>query len=798
MQLNNVSRTHKNLIKFLLALFIISTSATGWAQDKNKTNIAATSTQQTSKAQAPTVEILSEKRLIELSKKNFKKYPTIQKLIELNSNWEYYKGNSHIESSFENQRNIIVEGNLTIDGNYIESMGSNLIVIGNLTANNLLSNNTVYVTGNLTVNHLLYIDLNDWLQVDGKTKVNTFIQNSEQVYLKNLSANNHIKDGAGDFDLLTRSMHEDLVIYNEKLSEDFPTNEATFDFKILPDFFAVRNHLINSGLEFFRTKVADKNLHSELIKAISHKTKPDELIKMADNSNTDILVKAIIASRLDIPLKAQEILFNTNNDSIVHSLARNSSTQADFLLKISRKSPDAAQYVARNPSCPSTVINELIKHENPEFRWTLAFNKKLESSIIEKLANDEDITIRTHLFNQYSGFEFSNDIIEANLKVNNSDLKKALIERNPNLTLKHYQTLLAENDNNLTMAIVKNINDSSMFLAHKKTTPQDRELLLYEIAKKTKNTELKMVILTVLPIKYQQEIVKTMSESDQEEFQFQLASHSSEKNIIMNFANDKNNIYYKNLASNYYLPELVQKILLQKLPSIAEVNASKNPEQQFEDEFQIFAVLLENSQTDKTNKSKIIEFCSALNKAAKFCRATSTVFGLTEKQIKSLLESKDKTLAGNLIANFNKQIYAPESAIKLMHFNNAMEQTEFEKIKSLSGDEFWNSLAQAPFKELKRIAAINHNTPIETLLELRKSNNPKIAYLTLINPKYPLNLLKNEKIYFTDQLRNPNYNKEIVFDLLQQTSLDTSAEIRDEMRTWLWLNDKKLKAKSLY
>ena len=78
---------------------------------------------------------------------------------------------------------------------------------------------------------------------------------------------------------------------------------------------------------------------------------------------------------------------------------------------------------------------------------------------------------------------------------------------------------------------------------------QKKDMFLYYLGFKTKNTELKMVILTVLPIKYQQEIVKNMSESDQEEFQFQLASQSSEKNIIMNFAKDKNNIYYKNLAS---------------------------------------------------------------------------------------------------------------------------------------------------------------------------------------------------------------------------------------------------------
>lgn len=800
MQLNATNMLKKILSTSLFALLMMGSSSTTWAQDKSNTTNASNSTQQTSKAQsqASAVEELSEKRIAELSQKYFKKYPTIKKLLELNSDWEYYNGNIHIPRSFRNKKNLIIEGNITVDGDYIEVIGSNLIVIGNLTTNNILSQNTIYVTGNLTINKLLYIDSNIHFQVDGKTKVNTFIQNSEKVFVKDISSNNHIKNGVGDFDLLVRSMHEDLVNYNEALPEEIPTDEATFNFKTLPNFFVVENHLIHRGLEFLRPQVADKNLNTEIIKAINNKTKPDELIKMAENSNTDILVKNIIASRLDLPVKAQEILLNTNIESIVHSLARNPSTQANFLIKISRQSAKAAAYVIENPSCPPFVLNELIKHKNPVFRSVLTFHKNLDSSLIAKLANDEDINIRIQLFILYSGYEFSNEIIETNLKEKNSELYKALIERNPNLTLQHYQTLLANEDVDVRMATLKNIYNPSMFLAHKKTTVQEREKLLYEFAKKTKEIEIKLMLVSLLPSKYHEEFVKKMTENDKEKFQMQLAANSYDKSIILNLLKDKKTIYYKNLASNYYLPAEVEKKLLQQIPSLSEVNASKDPEQKFANEFTILVNLLSNPQTNESTKTKIIEFCAALTTAARFCRISTELFGLSENQIKLLLQSKDKTLADNLITNLEIQVYAPESAIKLSRINNELAQIEFEKIKLLSGDEFWNGLAKAQSSLVKRIAAINHNIPVETLLELRKSKNLKLAYLTLLNPKYPLHLLKNESVYVTNQLSNPYYNKAIILEILNKTSVGTAPVIRDEMRTWLWLNDKKLKAKSLY
>lgn len=740
---------------------------------------------------------ISEKKLFSLIKKYSDQHSTFVKFLEQQFDWQYFKGETHFTTSLESFKNIIIEGDCYIDGDYIDFFNVHLIVIGNLTTNNLVSDSMVYVTGNLTVNGALTILNNSLFKVEGKTKVHTIIQNKSKVDIKNLNSNLQLIDGVGDRDIILRSLHEDLVFYDDGLFNEFPIDEEKFHLNITPDYHEVRRHLITRKLNFFRDTIADEKFPSDLIKAISNKTKSDEIIEMAQNAHTENLVKIILASRRDLPIKAQEILFNSNINKVTQSLARNPHIQETILLKLARLSKVEAQFVARNASCPLSVIQELIEHDDAKFRWVLTLHKHLDHQSIEKLAMDKDLKIRTSLFTQYSGYHFSDSIIESNLKINNPNLKIALVERNCNLTFQQYQTLLADSDENVLIETIENINNPSMFLAHKKTSFEEREITLYEFVKITKNKALKIKVLSFLPRKYHVEFVQKMSADDIVEFNKQLASNSSEKEVILSFLSTNKEIYFKHLASNFTLPIQVQKFLLLQFPSLKKINQGYYSDEEIEDSLQLVSNLLNNPQINKTTRTKLIKFCAGLENAYRFKDIIYDLFDLSENEINLLLQSKDEYLASTLISELPKKIYAPESAIKLMRFKEAKDQTEFEVIKCFSGEVFWHKLAKAQSTELKKIAAVNQNTSLENLLELKKDKDLEQVNWAFLNPKYPKQLLKNEEITFIAQLNNPNYSFKLLTKILNDKNRKLHQPVEERIRTLLWLHDRRLKANSI-
>ncbi len=78
--------------------------------------------------------------------------------------WHVHIGDLDIESTFILETNLIVTGNLTIKGDYIDGCSeSSLIVLGDMIADNIISEDPIYVKGNVIASGLILCYYNDYV-----------------------------------------------------------------------------------------------------------------------------------------------------------------------------------------------------------------------------------------------------------------------------------------------------------------------------------------------------------------------------------------------------------------------------------------------------------------------------------------------------------------------------------------------------------------------------------------------------------------------------------------------------------
>lgn len=95
----------------------------------------------------------------------------------LKSDWFVYEGDLHIEKSLSNDINLIVFGNITIDGIYDDARSpyGGLITTGNLSAKHVLSESLLTVLGDVDVAGLMFDYYNDYVtEIKGNVRCKAY------------------------------------------------------------------------------------------------------------------------------------------------------------------------------------------------------------------------------------------------------------------------------------------------------------------------------------------------------------------------------------------------------------------------------------------------------------------------------------------------------------------------------------------------------------------------------------------------------------------------------------------------
>ena len=214
-------------------------------------------------------EALSKNKYLEIMKKE--KFDYTQELISSDNEWLIYKGNLILEpENFKlfQYRNIMVFGNLTVNGLLDTDDMLSLIVIGNINANNalILGSINLYISGTIYFNDALIIETDEsiidinivegtFVYVDDidlltikilKEKVNIFYENSFEQSFGDYQT--LLKDSCLEFD----EDYEQTYILTDELSKLIRNNQKIFRDKDDKATKQIKSNFLTKFMMFFK------------------------------------------------------------------------------------------------------------------------------------------------------------------------------------------------------------------------------------------------------------------------------------------------------------------------------------------------------------------------------------------------------------------------------------------------------------------------------------------------------------------------------------------------------------------
>lgn len=696
-------------------------------------------------------KVLSRSEFDALKPKISKNFDQIIDELNFNyHNWVYYKGDLKVNGNFYNsEKGIIVDGNLIVDGLYYDN-SSTLIVLGNMQAQNVVTEYSFFIDGNLTSNGFVYTHNNDYaLEVTKKITTKVMINYDRSISYKSLQAEMRALSDDDEventsFIEMANQLAPELYIGNYTYLDSFPDESETikdFEFYDVPDSGSVIEFTKKNG-NILRKSVTQStaNFNQQLAIASTKSTK-NQLIKNTANSTIDTLVAMIYASRNDLPDEAISNLIKTKNDSVLQVLAANKKLKLKYFAEISDLSVNATKYLIVHKNATQSFIAGLVKHPNHKYRIAITKRYDLPLNQIEALALDSSLEVRKAIFlNQ--DFEKNQKVIDANIDSKDEELLLKLINKNVNFTLAHYNQLIANPNIEVRKQIGRNLIDSDLFASYTKSTEAERLTALKKLSK-DKDLYVQAIGLAGVSAKEQEEAINNASSANKATLLRLIAPNVRSKKLALQIIDSNQFEAVRRLAFNDWLPEAIQhqlvSVYLEKNSTLKmKLSEKKDAEMQ-----EFIDALFYRKNVFPSVLDKLSAYCFNHLYPPSACNTlkTQTHTANTVKDFENIKNNDFKIL---MYESIYKQAYASsEQLIKAKLVNENGWNKFLKKQGKKTESEFWNFLSKTNEYIGNKAAAINVNTPIETLKKLEQINDREVVNGLLKNPIVSIESKKN-------------------------------------------------------
>ena len=227
-----------------------------------------------------------------------------------------HSGDLIVSGPLENDSLLIVQGDLTIEGNYRDSMShfGVLVVLGQMRVENLYSWGSIYVQNDLNASGLILTVYNDFtFQVDGKV-------NARALVISDKSAD--YTAGKIGITLNNGSSETEPALALRTFEPDFFTRPESLDIADIPEDLRFDDGLgskrIRDGGPIFRAKMAQEALITDVAHALSEAASLETLVPLITR---DPLLAQLIAGRPELPEALYAPLFATRDPIVLEWLA---------------------------------------------------------------------------------------------------------------------------------------------------------------------------------------------------------------------------------------------------------------------------------------------------------------------------------------------------------------------------------------------------------------------------------------------------------------------------------------------
>jgi hypothetical protein len=660
-----------------------------------------------------------------------------------------HDGDLVIDGNLDNGERFIVNGNLTIKGNYhdyLDGIGV-LVVLGNMQVENVYSWGAISVRNDLNASGIVLTCYNDFtFEVAGNV-------NARALVISDKSADYHrgtievvLSDNVSDEDLAWRILRPEFFTGPNNLEPDAQDADWLLHFDD-----ALGEKRVAAGGVFFRSEPGSKSLPDQVRRAMNPATTLSELKALI---GLDPMLTQLIAARPNLPKALYPLLQAQADETANLWLARVAPNAVLGGQSTTTLTPELAESAVANPETDEAVLGHIAAHSAPAVRMQLARRNELPRALLEKLIADADASVRAAILGNVL---LAMDLSAQNIAARMNDVPEVLNNLpNAKLDAKQMMTLLpkltpAGLSTLATRLLAERFDGWPSALSALERDQVAIEMLTFDV--KNNSVDFKSNAFLALTSAEQSKRLQALLQTKQIDPN-EIASHTHSLALMQQLwqlakaqsPDGRSQIGLgAELAENPLLPESIGLEMLEFAKNLPKPDANS-----FEpNHFDMLENLFGNDDLDHANGTGPLH--SDLLVDTGITLALKHQLGLDDAFLQPLLSlSLSSAHIQRLDAAFGSnedwalsKAFSARATRAQMHsglarwYEEAEVQAELRALSKLPEAEYWEALAKAKAAELRQAAARRSELSTKTLQQLLKDQSDEVKHYVLRNPKLP-------------------------------------------------------------
>ncbi|MET1081395.1 MAG: hypothetical protein ABWY06_25625 [Pseudomonas sp.] len=303
--------------------------------------------------------------------------------------WQIHRGDLRIDNSFENNQALVVEGDLSIAGDYDDLYRGRLVVLGDLRVDNLVSEGSLYVDGDLDAQGLVFAQNDErspfTFEVKGRVNAHGLIVSRK---------NSQYRLGQVQFahnDERWLDPPQAALVTRHLLPEVFEPHRYNVEGEMWTADFELVSQRLHDGLPLFRQPMAPASLIDDLAAALDRSSGDKATLV-----GRDPLVSQVLAAQADLEPSLRARLL-AEGDPRVRQLLAARAPDPDVVGDPAKVDPPLAEALLSGDAVPATLVAQLGASPDARVRRLVAQHADLSVAMLLVLAADNDPLVRGNL-----------------------------------------------------------------------------------------------------------------------------------------------------------------------------------------------------------------------------------------------------------------------------------------------------------------------------------------------------------------------------------------------------------------
>lgn len=695
-----------------------------------------------------------------------------------------HRGDLTLDRSFANDDIVIVDGNLTIKGDYDDySPGIGvLLVLGDFTVDDVLSWGSIGVAGKLASTGLVYANYNDFtFEVAGTIAARALVVSDKSANYGKVEATIEQTDDDFRMDAALRRFVPELLIKDllDNASDgDEPTVVARADWD-------EANRRVHAGLPLFRDAPGPATLEADTARLLDAKTDDATVARLAAS---DRLLALVAASREKPALALQRQWLAQNDAAVLARLAANPDVNKDILAQIARQQPAASAVAAKNPNASASLVAPMAHSADPSVRVAVLEHRDVPAAQLATLAADQDAAIRLALAQSRHVRRLAPADVDRLVADAEARVRGAMLRRDGVLRIAHYAKLAGDADDDVRVAVAESLARQAVWQDLPIGTPAEREAIAAKLAD-DRVPRVRLAAIAAAPSADQERLATALADATKTPLDADLAATTRNVALMRRYA-DGTQDAAENLAKNPALPPSLQQRLVARLPPSdtprPRFSVLADPEEivkQMNSWDAIVEELTNNPNAAPATVTAIANYCKNINGRARFCNTLLDRNDLAPAIFDTLAGIGDDDLRDDWALAVIGAPHAQRRQVVeafVRWYDDEPFVDAFKAAAKRGDDAAWlTSLAESTHEALREVAAHNAATPPAVLVKLRGDSADDVRFAASANPSLPREAIEKATDAPSWVLTNPNVPDALVRRLLDRALDDDDALAAD-------------------